>query len=500
MQEAYTVTALLGQAEVLLASAVMLASLLVLFLGLTFVMSVFFFSRDLSLLVPLPLRPGTILGAKFAVVLLYEYLTVAPFYLPALWVYGTNTGAAPGFWITGALIFLLLPVIPLAVASTFTLLLMRLTNLNRRRDTLRLIGMFAFLALVLAINYFITGIPVGEEAELLERILLDEQGLVSQTTRSYPPALFAARALTAGGIEAFKNFVYFLGSSLMGIILVLFIGQRLFYSGLIGGAEVQGGKTLSPEALARKTAGASAPAWAIAMREIKYLIRNPIYLFNSLAMVAVVPLVFLLPLLTGGELEQLIARLQEEVPRIVLILGGAGFIGVMALFAPAASSSFSREGKLFWISQVIPVSPREQIRGKLLYSYLVASLSLPVMIVVSLAFFPLSFPELLLALAAGLILSFPAITVSLLIDLLRPYLTWDSPQKAIKQNINVLLGMVAGGGLYFLLYLVGKAVYEAGGAEAAVYLAVLGGAVLTGSIFYGLLLKIAPGRYRDITV
>jgi ABC-2 type transport system permease protein len=500
VQEMYKVAFLFGQTEVVLASSLVLSSLLVLFFGLAFVMSVFYFSRDLSLLVPLPLLPRQILGAKFSVVLIYDYLTVLPFYLPALWVYGANSGAGPLYWLAGAAVFFLAPVIPLALASTFILFLMRVTNLSRSRDTLRLIGLFAFLAILLTFNFFITGIPAGEEAEFIARILLDEQGLLRHASRVYPPALFATRALTAGGSEALLNFTYYLGISLAGIALVLLIGQALFYRGLIGGAEVRGGKVISRETLARKTAGTSSPAWAIAMREIKYLVRTPIYLFNSLALLAIVPLVLVIPIITGGGVAHLLASLRDAVPRVVQIMGAAGITGVMALFLPAASSSFSREGKLFWISQVIPVSPQDQLRGKILYSLLVSSLALPLVALAAVLLLPWSLPELVLALFGGLVLSFPAITLSLLIDLLRPYLTWDSPQKAIKQNINVVLAMVAGGGLFYLLYLAGRSVYLAAGAALPVYPAVLGAAAVAGGIFYGVLLKIAPARYKDITV
>lgn len=500
LQSAYDITAVLGQTGVILASAVVLSSLLVLVFGLTYVMSVFYFSRDLSLLVPLPFVPRDILGAKFTVVLLYDYLTISPFYLPALWVYGVNSGAGPLYWISGIVIFLLVPVVPLAIASTFMLLMMRLTNLSRRRDTLRLIGLFAFMVIVLAFNYFLTGIPAGKEVEFLERILMDEQGLISYATRAYPPALFAAQALTAGGTEALLNLVYYLGISLAGLVLVLLIGQKMFYQGLIGGSEVQKGKVLTREELARKTAGALSPAWAIALREIKYLIRTPIYLFNSLAMVAIVPVALVIPMITGGGLEPFLTSLQGAIPRVVQVLAAAAFIGVMALFAPAASSSFSREGKLFWVSQVIPVSPQEQIQGKVLYSMLISAVAVPVVAFVALLLLPWGLFELLLVFIGGLILSLPAITSSLLIDLLRPYLTWDSPQKAIKQNINVLLGMVVGGGLYYLLYLAAWYVYEITAAELPVYGVVFGGAVILGGIFYGVLMKIAPSRFRDIVV
>lgn len=498
VEASYDILLPLGQTEVVLASALVLASLLVLLFGLAFVMSVFYFSRDLSLLVPLPLQPRDILGSKFLVVLLYDYLTVTPFFLPALWVYGVNTGAGVLYWVLGGIVFLLVPVIPLALASLLILVLMRFTNLSRRRDTLRLIGFFLLLAALLAMNFFISSIPLGEEAEFLENILLDEDGLISLTTRAYPPALYAARALTAGGRESLLNLLSYLGISAAGIILVLFVGQGMFYQGLIGGAEIQRGRVLSREDLARKTAGTSSPEWAIVIREIKILIRTPIYLINSLATAALVLIILLIPMFTGGGQISYYQGLAKMEPRVVPILGAAGLIGLLSLFAPAASSSFSREGRLIWVSRVIPVAPQKQIRGKVLYAMLVSSLALPVMALILVLLLNWSLMDTVLALAAGLILTFPAVTSNLLIDLLRPYLAWDSEQKAIKQNINVLLGLAAGVGIYYLLFLAGKAAYGLTAAERPVYLVVLGGAALLGAVFYAAMLLLAPQRYRDL--
>jgi len=172
----------------------------------------------------------------------------------------------------------------------------------------------------------------------------------------------------------------------------------------------------------------------------------------------------------------------------------------MALFTPAASSSFSREGRQFWISQVIPVSAKEQVKGKILYSYLVSALSIPLVILVSLVILPLGPVELIIVVAIGLLASLPAIVVSLLIDLMRPYLNWDSPQKAIKQNINVVLAMLAGGGIYALIFLAGWLSYQGLGSDLAVYLAVTAVSLVIGALLYLLLIRIAPNRYRDIEV
>jgi len=253
---------------------------------------------------------------------------------------------------------------------------------------------------------------------------------------------------------------------------------------------------LSQEELAQRTSGSGSPVWAIARREIKYLIRTPIYLFNSLVMLAFVPLLLVVQVFAFGGMGQLLNTVQA-VPKLYQIAAIAGFVGLMALFTPAASSSFSREGKLFYISKLIPVAPAKQIQAKILYSYIIAALALPFVILAALVL-SWNAVETLLAATAGLIISLPAIIISLLIDLLRPYLNWDNPQKAIKQNFNVVLAMAAGGGLFYLLYLLGGAVFRATQSPNYVYMAVLGASLLAGGIGYAVLTAAAVRQYSEL--
>lgn len=500
LQGAYQVTAELGQPEVVLATGLMISTMLVLFFGLTAVLSVFFFSRDLSVLVPLPLQPGTIMGSKFAVIMVYEYLTIAPFLIPAIWVFGLGSSAGIFYWIMALPVFLLTPLIPLGVATLFTLALMSLTNLSKKRDTLRIIGMVFFLLFIFALNYFLAGIPEGEEMAYVEELLMKSEGLLTHITRIYPPALFAVRALSSAGPAKLTWFFYYLLINITGGAVVYLFGQKLFYRGLIGGTEVSKGKTLSKDVMAQKLSSSSTPAVAIAMREIKYLVRTPVYLFNSLSVLVIVPVVLVIPLISGGAITTLIDSLRSEIPRLAQVSALAGFIAMMALFAPAASSSYSREGKQFWISQVIPVSAKVQVKGKILYGYLMSALSVPLVLLVSFVLLPLGMAELLLVVLLGLMASLPAIVVSLLIDFVRPYLDWDNPQKAIKQNINVLLAMLAGGIIYALIFLAGWFAYQFTGSDLAVYLAVAAMSLASGALFYFFLVRIAPNRYRDIEV
>mgnify|MGYP000870023652 FL=1 len=84
----YTLLETTNQEPVLLTMAVLGGQLMVLLFGLFYLLSTFYFSGDLKLLLPLPLRPRDIIGAKMAVVLASEYLTLLPFIAPIFIVYG----------------------------------------------------------------------------------------------------------------------------------------------------------------------------------------------------------------------------------------------------------------------------------------------------------------------------------------------------------------------------------------------------------------------------
>ena len=76
--------------------------------------------------------------------MIQEYLTVLPFMLPAsiFMVQGFRAGLY--FWLVGALITLILPIIPLTIISAAILVLMRVTNLGKRKDLLLYLGMTCF--------------------------------------------------------------------------------------------------------------------------------------------------------------------------------------------------------------------------------------------------------------------------------------------------------------------------------------------------------------------
>ncbi|NLZ39178.1 MAG: hypothetical protein GX893_06180 [Firmicutes bacterium] len=487
----------LGQPEFVFTLAAVAVSLMVLIFGIAFVMSTFYFSQDLSFLIALPLSPSEVIGGKFATVLIQEYLTVIPLMLPVIIIYGTGVRAGLYFWLAALIVMLMLPVIPLTIVSGAVMFLMRVTNLGKRKDFLRIVGMSLMIVILLAFNYFVTKLAPMSQAELMNLIFARE-GLAQLVSRYYPPALILTRALTAGGAAAILNLSLFIVLNLAGLFVTLFLAERLFYRGLIGGEEISARKSISNEQLARRLAYSSHPALAIAQREIKILLRTPIYMFNSVGVVLIMPLAMVVPLLGGEAVEPILNLLQTVQSRVLINLGGAAIIGFVAAFAPAASSSFSREGKQFWISQVIPVAPQVQINGKIIYSILLALLAVPLVFLLSAFVTHWSAVELLLVIIIGLCISLPSITIGLLIDLIRPYLNWDNPQRAIKQNVNVVFGMVGTMATYFLLFQVAKFLFMNQYSDFMIYGGVILSSLILGAIPYFIMQKIADRRYREI--
>ncbi|MEW6082248.1 MAG: hypothetical protein AB1576_10840 [Bacillota bacterium] len=496
----FDVAVVLGQQQVVLTMAVVFSTVLVFFLGIVFVASTFFFSDDLPFLMSLPVKPQVVLGAKFVPVLASEYLTMVPFIVPALWVYGTRSQVGPGFWLAGVAVYALLPVVPLTVAAVAVLFIMTATGAARKRDALRLAGMILLVAFALGLNYFLTRIPQGQEASFLQEVLRDPDGLSRRVSVIYPPALWATRAMVGGGgVAALSNLLGLASVAVFGVWVMMAVAHRVYFRSWVRGQEVQRSRQLSQTQVDRRLSRSSNPVWAIAAREIKILVRTPVFLFNSLAVLVIAPAALILPLISGDSLGTLLPLLANPEVRPTVVVAAAGFVAFMSIFTPALSSSVSREGRTFWISKVVPLDPVMQLQGKLLSGCLISSLTIALVVLTALVF-PWTLADIIIISVVGTVASFPTLVVSLLLDLLRPYMDWDNPQRAIKQNINVLLGMVAS---VAILVPPGLAAYwglRNDWPGMGIHAAIVVVSVITGGVLYKAMTSIAGRMYLKVRV
>ena len=504
---AYEMLAPMGQERALLSLGILAGQLLILVFGIYYVISAFYFSRDLEMLIPLPLRPGEVMTSKFAVIVINEYLTVAAVVLPVVITLGVLAKGGVGYWVNAVLVYLALPVIPLALVSLAVVAMMRFINVSRKKDALILVGSIVLIVLAMGLQIAL-GKSAGAggaqaSAQDVAAFFTSPDSLLNRVGAFFPPSIWATKAV-AGGLsgEGLANLALLLGVSLVFFAAMVVLAEKLFYRGLVGLGETTGKKRLlTSDEMSRRVSSGRRVIAAVFGREWKIMNRTPIFLLNGVLVVVVFPAIFVLmaimdPAREGGSM--VLMRIMTSANPLYVILAAALFMTVCGSLNGTSSSTFSREGTQFWISRVIPVPPREQVAAKFLHSYLVAMLGVVTASAVSAVFLHLKALHLAAAAGLSLVAGVLLTAVGMIIDLARPLLDWTNPQKAIKQNLNVLLAMLADIGILTAFFFGVKMLIKvkmAGKTVLGVVFAALAGlAVLS----YGLLLRFSDKRYPEI--
>jgi ABC-2 type transport system permease protein len=500
----YELLSPLGQQHLLLLFIILAGQLFVIIFGLYYVISAFYFSRDVEILVPLPLEPLQVMLSKFAVILVNEYLTLAPLVLPLFIYYGILAKAGPGYWLNALAVYLLLPVIPLTIVSLLVIGMMRVVNLSRKKDLLIVVGSIFLMALIFGMQFLIGRAAGGFlDAKNIVRILSSPDGLLNRAGASFPPSVWATKAITGGlSRPGIMNLLFLAGVSLLLFWGILLVSGRLFYSGLIGVGEITSRRvTLSKEKVSRMVGSGGSPLKAIFLRELRIMNRTPIFLLNGIGAVVLIPVLLALVPFSGsrGLNSSPLAVLASHNPAWV-ILGAACFLTVCGCLNGTASSTFSREGFQFWISKVIPVSPGTQVIAKFIHSYIVALLGIAFSSGMLAVLFRPRLTTWAGALPLAIVASFALTAIGMIIDLARPLLDWTNPQKAMKQNLNVLLAILIDIGVIAALGFFSRYLGKSGMQPIALVLVLLTLLLLFSFSSFIVLLRFAEKRYAEIEV
>jgi ABC-2 type transport system permease protein len=503
VQNIYLALKPLGQERALLTLGVLAGQLFILLFGLYYVISAFYFSRDLEFLIPLPLKPFEVIASKFAVILVNEYLTVMAIVLPVLVGYGVMAKGRPAYWVNSILVYLFLPVIPLAVVSILVVILMRVVNISRKKDALILIGSVLLITLSIGLQFLLGRSGHGQfDGQAMADFFTSPDSLLNRVGARFPPSIWATKAM-AGGFSGsgLLNLALFVGTSLLLFAAILVLSEKLFYRGLVGLGEVSGRRrSLSRAQMSQRISSGRHSVRAIFAREWRIMNRTPIFLLNGTLVVLIVPLVFVLMAKAGsgrGDAGAILKIMTSANPLFV-ILASAAFMIVCGSLNGTSSSTFSREGGQFWISRIIPVAPREQVAAKFLHSYLVSLLGTVTASAVAVGILHIKAAHLAAAAGLSLVAGVLLTTVGMMIDLARPLLDWTNPQKAIKQNLNVLLAMCADIGFLTAFFFGIRFLVRAGSSGRTILVLLYTALAALSGLGYAVLVKFAEKRYREI--
>ena len=320
------------------------------------------------------------------------------------------------------------------------------------------------IILAVGISMMTSGMGDLEGEALVSFLLKGHDSLVGMMSGIFPQLTFLTKAMTGPSI---LPFLIFLLITAAGVAVFALIAGKLYFAGAMGMQETGAKRKKVTAAKAASLSRKRSVLSACTRQEIRELVRTPSYFMNCVLMAFLWPVIFIVAfgfqmVRNGGSFGELLSFFDFSG-------GGAAAIAffvlfclslVSGMFCYVAGTAISREGKNFYFMKVIPVPIRTQLKAKLLSALVFSTAGSTgfslILGIICAAAFGLPVWMLPVLLAAGIAVNVIENCLQLFIDLLRPKLSWENEQQAVKQNMTLMLGMflcmAVGVGLGFLVF------------------------------------------------
>jgi ABC-2 type transport system permease protein len=344
--------------------------------------------------------------------------------------------------LTAAVVFLLLPIIPLTIASVIVMVLMRFTAIVKKRDAVNIIGGVLIFIFAIGINVVIRQ-PGLAALEPDTAVSLGES--MAKILDFFPGAGFASLALT-GRFAA----EILLDLGLLLVVIVLYLAFFMFWSDVIyiSGASAAAVQDRKARALSKsqteRIARSRGVFSAILSKEFRILLRTPAFFLQNILGALILPaLAAVMIFMQDSFIPEGFDLLAMEHGTLMLFAGVvcSGFIS--SSMNSVCCTAISREGENFNTLKYFPVSIIKQLDAKIAAGVILCMISN--LLMVTLITFVLNLPLYITTLLV--VCSIPSTVTTcimgMLFDLRKPKLHWDNEQQAVKQNMNVVYNMLA---------------------------------------------------------
>ena len=426
------------------------------FMSIFLVPAVYYFSKDSETLLALPLKPEEIVLSKFCLSVVYEYLTTFLLAIPVLVAYIQVMNPDVFFYVKVLIILLLSPVVPLAFGAVIIMVIMAFVPFFKNRDLFNYASGFLALAFAIGINMVVGGTATLSQEKLLAMLTEGNNSLLAIFKFMFPNLPFAIQSLVDG---SWLSFILFLVITALVVFVFVTISKIVYFIGIIGVNETAAGrKQLNLKAYQKETSTKGA-MMSYFLKEMRLMIRTPIYLLNNIATAFILPIIFMVSIgsSVSGEEEfsAFIKSIDWTNPDLLLIVSFAGLaLGLMMstlnLITPTA---LSREGSNIFFMKYIPMSYVKQIQAKIMSGLVVSFFGILFSLVAAvflLKMHPIVIVLILLMSIQGMIFMN---YLGMIVDLIRPKLVWEQEAAAVKQNLNAAFTMIPAFALSFLPFL-----------------------------------------------
>ena len=441
--------------DVMLISLVLVCNVIVLmFFGTYSVLNIFYFSNDIEIFLPMPIKSSDIVIGKFSALYVNLLMNSSIIILPLI-AFGVKDGAGILYYIYMIIVFFVSPILPMVLVSILAMLLMRFGKLTKHKDGLKMVGGCITLVFAIAIN--IISQNSSDNSQIINLVAEGDESIIGKISGFFITNKFSANAL-AFNMEA-KGVYNILLAVLVGILVIgilYAVGGKLYLNSVIGISETYSRRKdiLSDNDIRGKFKKRTVFS-SLVRRDIKNILRTPQFFINAIAMQVYMPIIFGVAFLSNGNYKSISKFINSlgvnSTIFAIVFLMVAFFIAT----GGAGISAISREGKDIAIARYIPIEASEQLKAKF-YSSLIINNITVLIVLIFLIILDINLEILLPAIIVAETTVILVTIIGMYTDYRKPNLDWDDEKNMMKNNFMPMLIwiiMIVLGVLFFIVSL-----------------------------------------------
>lgn len=440
-----------GYPEVFLSIYFLVLAIFIMFQTILVCTNIFYFSKDIELILPFPIKPVNLLIAKFNTLICTLYVSEAIFGIIPICIYGILTHSTLLFYIYAVLIFIFFPVFLALVLSIIMMFVMKISKFIKNKETFQTIITLLLVTSIFIVEYnVINNIFIqNKEIEIVENNfqiadkLIEFNNKIETSNKLFLVINPAVKVLKNSNLQNIFEIIKIILIDFITFIIFIFIGKKTYLKDILKNTSYLI-KTSNKGINLYKKCKKNIIFKAYIKKEFKNLFRNSMVFMQcvypmiiSLITVIIISIILLPKLnevLNNPDIKQLIGNLEFDLSIVYIILSG---IQVLFMISPASLTSISRDGKNAGFMKYIPISYFRQILYKGLPQIFINSISVIIIVgILYYAFHSIGIVNVLLVFISSMILNVLNSYSMIIVDLLNPKLEWDSEYEILKQNNN----------------------------------------------------------------
>jgi len=393
-------------------------------------------AKDNELLLSMPLKPSDILLSRLFGVFLMSALYSLLVWIPGIivsWIVGPGFGV--GAVIVQILMSIIISILVMVISCALGWLVAIISGYIKNKSFITvivsLLFMFGYYLFIGRMNVFLTQ-------------LLTNPNPFGRVVKGWLHPIFLLGKSCVGSISSAAIFTMIV-AVLFG--LCCFIMEKSF----IAIVTMKRGSVKAE--YHAKELKVSTSGKALLSRELKRFLSSPTYMLNSGFGIIIMPVLGIAALVKAPLLREFLSLITAEFAWVRVMLPIIPAAALMALLSTDAvsASSVSLEGNTLWLIRSLPVSTREVLGAKLKLHTLLNIIPAVICAVLLSLVLELELTDIVLLIAFAYIYTFFCALFGLMMNILRPNLSWTSETVPVKQSLPVFLSLFGGWVLAMLI-------------------------------------------------